>query len=178
MNLQTLRETTNYSAFRAIGSSFGIVFIAAGILTTVASIGLIKSLGWSTAPAIISGIIIIAAGMVARELTHLVADIADIMLHGVHQQKAASRAAVHAPIVAPSSVAVLPNSEADFDQFVDNTIDSAHDARGPQDMLASAREMLNAGQKDGCKALLRELIRQHPQAPEADRARKALRGQG
>ena len=45
-------------------------------------------------------------------------------------------------------------------------------------MLASAREMLNAGQKDECKALLRELIRQHPQAPEADRARKALRGQG
>jgi len=80
MNLQTLRDTISYGTFRTIASGFAIVLIVVGVLTAVAGMGVIMSLGWAGVPAILSGAIIIASGMVAREAAHLVADIPDLLI--------------------------------------------------------------------------------------------------
>jgi hypothetical protein len=176
MNLQTLRDRTNYGTFRTIGSCFCMIVIVTGILMAAAGVVYFKSMGWAAVPAVIYGIVMTASGVFVREASQLMADVPDLLLQLAHQQKAASRVA--APVPDPASVDVLSNSKSDFHRFVDDEVAAVPVVQSPQDMLASAREMLNAGQKDECKALLRELIRQHPQAPEADRARKALRGQG
>ena len=178
MNLQTLRDTTSYGTFRTIASGFAIVLIVVGVLTTVAGIGVIKSLGWAAVPAILSGAIIIASGMVAREAAHLVADIPDLLIQMARQQKATGGATPHPPTAAPPSHDAPAITQTDFAQFVDDELEQAAPTQDPKAMLSASRDLLGAGKRDECKALLRELIRLHPQSLEADRARKALRHQG
>ena len=178
MNLQELRSTSNYSGFRALVGGLGLTVQVLGFMSLVAGIILVATLGWASLLIALDGLLILCVGVVGQAAGQLLADIPDLLLHLVHQNTRSSGASGGPTAVTSPAVEEPPTSNPDFSDFVDNTIDSAHDARSPQDMLASAREMLNAGQKDECKALLRELIRQHPQAPEADRARKALRGHG
>jgi len=178
MNLQTLRDTSNYSAFRSIAAGFAFVLIAVGILTTVVGIGVIKSFGWAAAPVIISGIVTITAGTAWREAAHLVADVPDLLIHLARQQQKslASHQPTHRSPCPPPRVD-SESDEADITQFFDKETEQAPPVQDPRTMYAASRELLSAGKRDECKILLRELIRQHPQSPEADRARKALRSQ-
>lgn len=178
MNLQTLRDTTHYGTFRTLTGGVALVFMVLGFLAVLAGVLLIAQMGWAAGLIVMYGIVVLALASVAREGAHLIADIPDLLIQLARQQKATGGATPHPPVAAPPLQDAPEVAQADFAQFVDDELQQAAPAQDPQAMLAASRDLLGAGKRDECKALLRELIRQYPQSPEADRARKALRHQG
>lgn len=178
MNLQTLRDTTNYGTFRTLTGGVALVFMVLGFLAVLAGVLLIAQMGWAAGLIVIYGVVVLAVASVTREAAHLVADIPDLLIQMARQQKATGGATPHPLTAAPPSHDAPTITQTDFAQFVDDELEQDAPTQDPQAMLAASRELLGAGKRDECKALLRELIRLHPQSPEADRARKALRHQG